>query len=78
MSRAGGLDAREALQPAFAAELVLLDGETVRFAHPLVAEAAVETSGGAAQAHRALAAVAATTRSARAISVSLPTGRTRP
>ena len=62
LSLAGELDAREALQPALAAELVVLDGEAVRFAHPLVAEAAVERVRRRRRAaHRALAAVAATT-----------------
>ncbi len=61
MSLAGELDAREALQPALVAELVVLDGEVVRFAHPLVAEAAVDGSGEVPRAaHRALAAVAGT------------------
>lgn len=61
LSLAGELDAREALQPALAAELVLLDREAVRFAHPLVAEAAIDARSEAVRsAHRALAAVAPT------------------
>ena len=38
----------------------MVDGDAVRFAHPLVAEAAVDASADVPQAHRALAAVAAT------------------
>lgn len=62
LERASGDELREALRPAVAAGLVMIDRDQVRARHPLVAHIAYEASDGRVRrdVHRALAATATT------------------
>ncbi len=79
ISRALESDAETSLAHAFAEGVAEVDGGRVRFSHPLLAAAAYETTPERRRAaHRRLAGLVASERSARGISPLRRTGRTRP